>query len=539
MSDAATTVDAAIAALGGTQAVIDRARTADDPQAENKKSAATVLVELALSEFRFGVAPDGETFAVPKRGPKVVSTLRGNRSSLRALLARQYFRRTQRAAPQQALADALLVIEGLAQETEPEQLHLRVADHLGARWLDLGDADGRAIRIEANGWEMVVEAPVLFKRTALMAALPVPERDGDLGELFGLVNVSPDDRPLLAAWLVSTLYPSIAHPVLTFLGEQGTGKSSAARMIVQIADASPVPLRKAARDADSWVTAAAGSWLVGLDNLSSIPDWLSDSICRAVTGDGDVRRKLYTDGEHAVFAFRRCVLLNGIDLGALRGDLAERLLHIELDRIPDDRRRLEAAIQEAFVKSHARILGAVLDLAASVARVLPSVALGSSPRMADFARIVAAVDAVLGTDGLKQYMQKQGALAADSLSGDPFVEAIRVQFPNGFTGTSAELLSAITPDRAPAGWPANARATTARLRRQAASMRKAGWTVEHDGGASHANVMRWTVKPPEIACKPSSQPSQSSRGPSNPTPAASVASVASIDYGPTQDEEAW
>jgi hypothetical protein len=46
-----------------------------------------------------------------------------------------------------------------------------------------------------------------------------------------------------------------------------------------------------------------------LDNLSTVPDWLSDSICRAVTGDGDVRRKLYTDGEHAVFSFRRAVAI--------------------------------------------------------------------------------------------------------------------------------------------------------------------------------------------------------------------------------------
>ena len=74
--------------------------------------------------------------------------------------------------------------------------------------------------------------------------------------------------------------------------------------------------RKPPRDPESWVTAAAGSWYVGIDNLSDVRPWLSDSICRAVTGDGDVRRKLYTDGELAVFAFRRCVCLNGIDLGA-------------------------------------------------------------------------------------------------------------------------------------------------------------------------------------------------------------------------------
>src|SRR5215471_21602661 len=30
-------------------------------------------------------------------------------------------------------------------------------------------------------------------------------------------------------------------------------------------------------------------------NVSAVPDWLSDTLCRAVTGDGDVGRQLYTD----------------------------------------------------------------------------------------------------------------------------------------------------------------------------------------------------------------------------------------------------
>jgi hypothetical protein len=80
------------------------------------------------------------------------------------------------------------------------------------------------------------------------------------------------------------------------------------------------------------VTAAAGSWVVGVDNLSTIPAWWSDALCRAVTGDGDVRRKLYSDADLTVFASRRVVLLNGIDLGVVRDDLSERLLTIDLHR---------------------------------------------------------------------------------------------------------------------------------------------------------------------------------------------------------------
>ena len=126
--------------------------------------------------------------------------------------------------------------------------------------------------------------------------------------------------------------------VLAIFGEQGTGKTTAVKVLVLLLDPGPVPVRKPPRDADSWVTAAAGSWVVGLDNLSDIPPWLSDSLCRASTGDGDVRRKLYTDGDFAVFAFRRCIIFDAIDVGALAPDLADRTVPITLDLIPDEDR---------------------------------------------------------------------------------------------------------------------------------------------------------------------------------------------------------
>jgi hypothetical protein len=76
---------------------------------------------------------------------------------------------------------------------------------------------------------------------------------------------------------------------------------------------------------------------------------------------------------------------------------------INLDRIPDDRRRYEADLARTWADAHPRILGAVLDLAAQVQDVMPNIELTNPPRMADFARILAAVDHVLGTQGLARY----------------------------------------------------------------------------------------------------------------------------------------
>jgi hypothetical protein len=176
------------------------------------------------------------------------------------------------------------------------------------------------------------------------------------------------------------------------------------------------------------------------------------------------------------------------------------MLPVELHRIDDADRLDEDELWPAWRTAHPRILGALLDLAAGVARMLPSIRLASKPRMADFARILAAVDQVIGSEGLKQYRSKQEAMARDSLTDDPFVAALAAQVTDTFTGTSAELLTALTPAddgwRPPRGWPVNAREVTQRLHRQAPVMRKAGWSVSDDGARNHTKVVRWTITCP-------------------------------------------
>ncbi len=461
-------------------------------------SAATTLVEMAQEMYEFGVSTTGETYAIPKTGPKLVALLRGSRTSLRGQLASKYFRDYRRAASQQALADSMLVIDGFAQEAKAEELHLRTASHNGELWLDIADLTGRAIRITAQGWSIEDHPPMLFKRTVLNGALPEPTRDGSLEYLWEILNVSKNDRPLVAAWLVACYFPDIPHCVLALFGEQGSGKTTAGKMIVSAIDPGPVPTRKPPRDSESWVTAASGSWVVGLDNLSDVSPWLSDSICRAVTGDGDVRRKLYTDGEHSVFAFRRCICLNGIDLGATRGDLSERMLPISLDRIPEDKRLAEDEIWPKWEQQNGKILGAILDLTTQVLKLLPSVELMSKPRMADFAKILWAVDRVLGTKGFDHYQRKLASLAADSLTGDAFTLMVsEMKLP--FAGTSAGLLRQLTADKPPRGWPRDARRVTTLLKRAGPALVKSGWEVTNDSGHNESGVIQWTLIPPEIA----------------------------------------
>src|SRR5215217_1849778 len=104
---------------------INISESLDSDARSEKKSASTLLVELAIKRYEFGCTEDGQPFAV-KPGGHVVRMLRGGKNSLRVELSKAYFQLHGKAAPQQALADALLVLEGEAMDSDPRRVHLRV-----------------------------------------------------------------------------------------------------------------------------------------------------------------------------------------------------------------------------------------------------------------------------------------------------------------------------------------------------------------------------------------------------------------------------
>jgi hypothetical protein len=479
----------------------------EDEGAERQPSAAKLLVDLALSDYTLGITDTEEPFGVHADKPHIAMMLRSGRTGLRAELAHRFWNEYQLPAPQQAIADACMVLEGMSMQEKPQRVFLRVGEYDGAVYIDMGDVDGHVIEIADGSWDVGIRAPVLFRRTKLTAAMPTPFADGDYNKLWYFVPVDPDDHPLILAWLVQALIRvDVPHPVLGLIAEHGSVKSGSTRCLGRLVDPSSAQLRKEPRDADAWVTAAYASWIVGIDNLSGvIPRWLSDCLCRAVTGDGDVRRALYTDQDVSVISMRRVVMFNGIDVEVTQGDLADRLLRAKLPRVSV--RRQEAEVEADWEKAWPDILGGLLTLAANVHGRLASVTVADLPRMADYAIVLAAVDQINGTDGLTRYREQAKSISADTLDS-PFIAAIISARYSCEDSTSKQILAAVTPKdekwRRPKGWPGGARAVTGQLTRNAPAMRAQGWHIDNDEGKNHEGIARWTIVPPdgpEKACK--------------------------------------
>lgn len=451
---------------------------------DREPSQASQLVRIARSRFELFMSDDGRPYAVAKRGPNVALPLRG-KAGLRSTLARLYADEQRGAAPSQsALTDAVTVLEGYAQAAEPRVPQLRVARYGPSVVVDLGTPDGRCVIVGPDGWRREPASPVPFRRSGAMKALPDPVRDGDgLAVLADLLNLDQGGFHLLVAWMIAAFIPDLPHPILAFRGEQGTGKSKSAQMVIGIIDPSGAPKRTAPRDIKSWSVQAFNSWALCLDNVSHIPDWLSDALCRAVTGDGVVDRALYSDDDVVVLEFRRVLALTTIDAGALAGDLAERLLTIELQLIPDHRRREEAELDRAYADAHPAILASLFDLLSQVLKVLPDVRLTERPRMADFARVLAAVDQVTGWSTLADYRAGARDAVADVLDGEPFaqavVELVDQAGPGGVSLTAQQLLDQVkAPERPPKKWPKDATRASGQLKRLAPALRAIGIEVD-------------------------------------------------------------
>jgi len=464
---------------------LDDTPPGDAPGGQRKRgpdSVATQLVRLAVGRYRFAQDDTGRGFGVPLDGPAIARPIDGGAGSLRDELARRHYDEHGKAASKSALADAAATLAGMAGAAPVERLGLRSIVIDGATVLvDLGRADGAVVEVTADGWRLLDRSPVVFRRTELTGELPVPVRGDGAAALRRLVNVPDELAPLLTGWLAATFLTDAPRPILALFAEQGAGKSTAARALVAAVDPSPVPLRAAPSGLEQWIVAAAGSSVVAVDNLSRIEPWLSDALCRAATGEGLVRRKLYSDDALAVTTMRRSVVLTSIDAGALRGDLAERLLPLELDRITPGRRRTDADLAGDLERDRPAVLAHLLDALAGVLAHRHTVPGDLElPRMADFGRVLAALDQWGNTDALGRYLEALDRVAVDVVEGDPLAAALRALADGaGFDGTATELLRRLAPWKPERGyWPDTPRALAGAVRRAAPTLRAVGVDLE-------------------------------------------------------------
>ena len=452
-------------------------------------------------------------------------------------LAHRFYSQRGKVPGSQAMQDGIAVLEGKAVFDGPEyEVFIRVAECGDDIYVDLCDPLWRAVKITSERWQLVTNAPVKFRRTQGMLTLPAPEGGGTLADLQRFVNVDQADLPLLYAWLINAAKYRGPFSVLVLVGEQGTAKSTLTRSLRALLDPNKVPLRSEPREPRDLAIGANNCWVLAFDNLSYVRSWLSDSLCRMATGGGYSVRRLYTDDEEALFDSQRPVILNSIEDLATRSDLLDRSIILNLEQIPETRRRTEADYWFEFDRVRPQILGALYDAVSLAIRNLPRVQLERLPRMADFAKWAVAAEPAMGVPAgafSERYAGNQSSINEIALEATPIASAVATfisrQPVHHWRGTATELLALLSTSVGDAvtrqwSWPKSPRGLSSIVRRIAPNLRRNNISVDfHHSGERIIEIrMVADVCVQSVQCDPGTSPSDS------PTPVLS----ADIEFSP-------
>ncbi len=483
--------------LGAGHSLEDLLALAEAPRIESdapttgrqQPSQTLLLVKFGLEAELFHAADESPYASVTVN--RHIETLPLRNHKFKQWLARRFYAEVGRVPGAQAMQDALNLLEANCVFDGPTRpVFLRVAELDGAIWIDLCDDAWRAVQITPSGWNVVEHPPVKFRRARGMLALPTPVRGVTLRELKSFLNVGNEDDWIAAAsWLHAAARPQGPYPVLVLHGYHGSAKSSFSDVLRAVIDPNVASLKAEPRELRDLVITAMNGWVLALDNISALPIWLSDALCRLATGGGFATRQLYTDDEEILFDVQRPVILNGIEEIATRGDLLDRAIILDLPFIDEARRRPEKSFWQEFENAKPQILGALLDVVASAQQELPSVQLTRLPRMADFAVASVAAAPALGWTG-EDFMRVYGSnrsIAHDlTLDGSPIASLVRkLVEKERWVGTSTELLTKLiemADERTckEPGFPKNARSLSNALRRLAPTFQAVGISVRFD-----------------------------------------------------------
>ncbi|KKB33789.1 hypothetical protein [Bacillus thermotolerans] len=415
---------------------------------EEKESQAQVLIRLAAGVelfhtmeqeafARFIVNQHYETWPLRGKGFKL-------------WLTKKYFEETGKAPGSQALADTLGVLEAKALfEGEERRVYTRIAEKDKNIYIDLCNREWEAVKVTVDGWEVVKNPPVMFRRSNIAEEIPRPVKGGRVEDLKPFVNYRNEaDWKLIVAWLLAALRPGAPCPVLTMQGEQGSAKSTTTKVLIALIDPSVLPLRALPREERDLSIAAKNTWVLAFDNLSGLSNVMSDALCKLSTGGGLATRKLYSDDEEAVFQVMRPAILNGIDDIAKRQDLLDRSIVLYLPSIAENQRKDEQTFWRDFKATQPRILGALFTHLSGAIKESPHAELTSKPRMADFALWVTAAEKSLGWEKgsfMNVYNSNRQEAIDQGLESDPVGVAVQalMKDKNTWTGTVAETLSVL------------------------------------------------------------------------------------------------
>ena len=373
--------------------------------------------------------------------------------------------------------------------------------------IDMSNKERAAIEVSSEEWKIIRPERPVFRRFHHQLPMVIPKKGGDIKKILKYLAITDKGaQSLILVWLCTCMFENIPRPGIILHGSHGGSKTSASVFLRKVVDPSTIATVSLSKNHDEFVQLMDHHAVVCLDNLSNLPGWASDDLCRAVTGAGHTKRGLYSNDDDFTYLFKRVFILNGISIPSAAPDLLDRSILIQLSRIETQNRKTEKNLNKSFEADLPDILGGVLDVMVSVIARRDE-KLEEYPRLADWygLAVIAAETLNIKSEFLKAYFRSEKDQHLEII--ESHIESqILLKFMatrdswDGSTGKLYEELTSLAGDgRQKKEWPKSCSAWSKNLKKLYHNFAEMGFVIKDktDGVNRTISITKETESDPE------------------------------------------
>lgn|GEM_PF-2238999 len=332
-------------------------------------------------------------------------------------------------------AISLLRSEAVHNGASHETIYNRIAMQNETIYYDLATSDWQFVKITKEDVQIVSydgNMPIFVRKQQQKEQVrPLSDSRDALDELVKLLRIQNKDKQIFKVHLVTMCLEAYPIPLMVILGEHGSIKTTIAKSVKNIIDPSGENISSLPSKTEDLILHFANRYLANFDNVSNINDEVSDILCRAITGEGQSKRKLYSDADEIILSYRRKGLLNGIFPPLDRTDLRDRMIRYETLPVKDIERISEGEFNKRLSELLPYVVGQIFQSLQQALLAYDHVKneIKYHPRMADFTAYGECISRALSYESfsfVEAYKQKIEDDALDIVESYPIIQLIEI-----------------------------------------------------------------------------------------------------------------